>query len=639
MPQEKRRKTTYQINKGVNQKTSQYTLSDAQVFDLYNMDFDKPNALSKRPGSTNMVTANTSGPVSSLFEFEKLGGASYLMAGTDTAMFEFAGGSLNPIATGFANGQPFDILAFTDKAYFCNGETFLGWTGDSLYQYALNIPSTTFEFSTGGGSNANTVFGLSNAITFNAVAFAYTYTRTDGFESPLSEVTALTITGKNFFPPSRTVLDGSSPTFGIPTNIPPNATFLNIYMAINTSELGFGGVEGQLAPLLTGTSFLIDKLDPIPTDAFRFVTQVPADITFLSFGVTDFNFADLVKTADAPPAYRFNPVASYTPRFIEVNQNRMFLFGFSAAPSSVIFSEIGLPERSQPEYNFEVRTNDSDVLTGGRSYNDQMMFFKRNSFHKLLGDSADNYDLAEVSTEYGCLSNKAIAEYDNILLFLDEKGIVQYNGSDWQIISHPVEPVFRRMNIGAALQEAVAIHYDFRNQVWFGIPVDGATQNNFTVVYDYLLNAWTFFDGFNPSSFAMAKRDLTIDRLWFGDYSGNISHFSPSFYSDNGTGITCLVETKWDSPDGPNIQNMFRRLFMDVNTVSGVTGVIDVQVYRNYDRDTIKATFSIYQNQHQTRKEFGVSGKSVAFQFSHNSASLPLDLFGYTVYRRFLREV
>lgn len=637
MPQEKRRKTTYQINKGVNQKTSQYTLSDAQVFDLYNMDFDKPNALTKRPGSTNMVTANTSGPINSLFEFEKLGGASYLMAGSDTAMFEFAGGSLSPIATGFSNNQPFDILAFTDKAYFANGQTFLAWTGDSLYQYALHVPFITFDYSSGGGSNANTVFGLSNAITFNAVAVAMTYTRTDGFESPLSEITQLTLTGKNFFSPNRTYIDTSA-SYG-PSNIPPNVTFVNVYMAINTSELGFGGVENELENVLLGTSFLIDKLPPIPTESFRFITQVPADITYLNFAVTDFNFADLVLTNDPPPAYRFDPSATFIPRFIEVNQNRLFTFGFSAAPSSVIFSEIAQPERSRAEYNFEVRTNDSDILTGGKSYNDQMIFFKRNSFHKLVGDSADNYDLAEISTEYGCLSNKAIIEYDNILLFLDEKGIVQYNGSDWGIISHPVEPIFRRMNIVAALQTAVAVHYDFRNQIWFGIPVDGSTTNNFTVVYDYLLNAWTFFDGFDPASFAMAKRDLTIDRLWYGDYSGNISHFSPSFYADNGAGITCLVKTKWDAPDGPNVENAFRRLFMDVNPVTGVTGTIDVEVYRNYDFDTVKATFAIYQNQFQTRREFGVNGKSVAFAFTHNSASLPLDLYGYTVHRRFLREV
>ena len=85
------------------------------------------------------------------------------------------------------------------------------------------------------------------------------------------------------------------------------------------------------------------------------------------------------------------------------------------------------------------------------------------------------------------MSNRAIAEYDNNLVFLDEKGVVMYNGANWQIISQPVESTFRRMNLSAALEKAVAIHYNLWNQIWFGIPVDGSTVNNLTVVYDYLL--------------------------------------------------------------------------------------------------------------------------------------------------------
>jgi hypothetical protein len=136
----------------------------------------------------------------------------------------------------------------------------------------------------------------------------------------------------------------------------------------------------------------------------------------------------------------------------------------------------------------------------------------------------------------------------------------------------------------------------------------------------------------------MAKRDAVSQNLWRGDYSGSVFQFSPSFYADNGTGFTCLVSTKFDSPDGANVQNMFRRLFLDVNTVSGVTGSIDVKVKTDYS-DTTKATFSIFQNQFQTRRDFGVQGKSVAFEMAHNNPSLPLNIYGYTVQRRFLRNV
>lgn len=632
MPQDKRRQTSYRINKGVNQKSSQYTLGEEQVHDLYNMDFNKPNALSKRPGFTNMVTANTSGPVNGLFEFERLGGASYMMVGTDTAMFQLSGGSLSPIATGYSNNQPFDFVAFTDRAFFTNGQTMTNWNGSSLFQYMLPAPNSfSLNYGAGTASNGLTTFGLlAIGNTSMITVQRFTYTRHDGYEGPHVGDQVIDVKGNH-----------TGGTLGVyPPGItsPPNVSYINFYMAINLSDLSFGGLEDDLIRALTGFSYNASLLPAIPNTAFRFITTYPLGTTFALIAPNAFVFNSLVDIRRPLRTFAFDFTATYTPRYIEISQNRLFMSGFSTAPSVVFFSEIGEPEKVAPESFFEVRTDDSDIITGQVDFQDNMLFFKRNSFHRLVGDSADNYSLQTLSTEYGCLSNKAIAEYNNILLFLDEKGIVEYNGSNWNVISHTVEPVLRRMNITAARETAVAIHYDFRNQVWFGIPVDGSTRNNMTIVYDYLLNAWTFFDGFQPASFAMAKRELTIDRLWFGDYSGNVHHFSPSFYGDNGQAITCIIDTKFDSPDGANIQNMFRRLFVDTNKVTGVTGAIDVEVYRDYDRTT-QATFTIYQNQFQTRKDFGVQGKSVAFKMTHKSASLPFDFYGYTVQRKYLREV
>lgn len=646
MSQKLRRETSYFLNKGVNEKSSKYTINDTQVSSLFNLDFNIPNALTKREGSTNMVTANTSGPINCLFEFEKLGGASYLMAGTDTAMFNVSGGSFSPIATGYANGQPFDIVAFTDKAWFTNGETFLSWDGSGLLPYSMQSPPNTFNLTYWGPSNAITQqFGIStvNDQSYTIFAFRYSFTRSDGFEGPLQE--EMGSVWVNVSGAGRSLLPFYTPTLA---QFPTGASFLNIYMAINTSDVGFGGADltafGKFAASGASTSIAGSSLFAgIPASSFRRITSMGASMfsTNDSFNLAwdAFSFNVLVYDKPTAPEYQTSFVETFTPRYIEINQNRLFQAGFSAAPSDVFFSEIGEPERVNAESTFEVRTNDGDEITGMKSYRDELVVFKRYSFHKLLGDSADNYNLAELSTEYGCISNKAIAEYQNRLVFLDEKGIVEYNGANWDIISYPVEDTFRRMNINAAIQKAVAVHHQNRNQIWFGIPVDGSTVNNLTVVYDYLLNAWTFFDGFQPASMTEAKRELTIDRLWYGDYSGNISHFSPSFYADNGTGFTCLIKTKFDAPDGQNIQNNFRRFFLDLETASGVTGVVNVNVYADYNDSTIKATFPIYQDQFQTRKDFGVRGKSAAFQMSHNSASLPLTIYGYTVQRRFLRDV
>lgn len=606
-------------------KGSQYRLADSQWSDIRNMDFNVPNALSKRDGYTSMVSTGTSGPINSLYEFEQTTGASYLVAGSDTGLFYLSAGTFNELGGGYSSGQPFDYETFQDRLWACNGETFLSWTGSSLYPYMMPCMGIT-TFDNDGTDNA--AF-LSVGGTFVQVFLALSYLRSDGYEGPLSNIA-----------PKVTLDLQTGPSF-IATN------------GFNTSQAGATAIGVYLYAY--GVSFNGASVAgvSIGVESMRFITYIPTSGLgdTITIGAADFQFPDVYDGNALTAAIGFSGqpfcfTGTYTPKYIELLNNRIYMAGFSFAPSDFAFTNINEfgqaePEIVLPESIFPVNTNDGDRITGIKTFQNQMIIFKKDSFHRFLGDeeNPETLQLIENSRRYGCLSNKTIVEYNNKLLFLDKEGIVEYNGADWRIISQLVEPTFRRMNISAALENAVAEHNELRNQIWFGIPVDGSTENNLTVVYDYLLNAWTFFDGFNASSFALAKQDIDRERMWFGDQSGMIHHFSPSFYADNGSGMTCLAFGKFDAPDGNNVQNMFRQLFVDVNEASGVTGQIDVEVYRNYDESTIKATFSVFQNQFQTRKDFGVQGKSSAYKFIHNSASLPLTLYGYTVKRRYLRDV
>ncbi len=329
---------------------------------------------------------------------------------------------------------------------------------------------------------------------------------------------------------------------------------------------------------------------------------------------------------------------TYTPKYIEVNQNSMVMSGFSTAPSLVWISDIGNPEILQPENNFEVRTNDGDRITGHKTYNNQTIVLKENSFHKVIGDNTDNYQLVELSQQFGCLSNKTLIEYKEELVWLDTRGIIRFNGASWDLISTPVEDVFRRLNISAAKEKAVAVHYKYRNQIWFGIPVDNSTVNNLTVVWDYLIDAWTFFEGFNLSSATYAKGYLNRPTVFRGDYSGMIYFHGEVFYSDNGQGITCQATPHWDKGK-ENETWIQRRLFLDVATVTGVTGLITGKVFSNYNTATVQATYAMFQDAFQSRAEMGVVGKAFTTQWTHYSASLPLLINGYSWGKRLLRNV
>lgn len=670
---DKRSEQHYYNQKGINQKGSKYTLDNAQATDLKNLDFFVPNAWTKREGYTQVISpVGLTEPVTMIYEYEKLNGESFMLLSSNNVLYKKTGLSATPLSTGWGGTQCIDALTFVNRAWVANGVKMQSFDGTSTMPFGLPVVDTgatnlfnntllngvTLPFTV-MGVTSQSWSGVVNLTNIKTILYAaYRFIRADDYWGPLSFT-------HNIYPISPFSRDvsavwqgttqgnyGGNVTLAISFSgaiTPANQgiTAIALYLAIDTftnaPQIG-RQIDGVGGGSLDNFAGLQPSIDPT---LFRFFTYIPAGfsngVVFIS-GITSWTGQILNNDGFTIPHLAFSGMAfnffgTYTPRYIEISDNRMMTAGFSAAPSSIWFSETGEPEVFEPESVFEVRTNDGDRVTAIKDFQNELMIFKQRSFHKLIGDSPDNYQAVQLSTEYGCLSNKAVVEFNNMLLFLDEKGIVQFTGADWMIISAPIEDVFRRMNVTAALDKAVGVHNALRNQVWFSIPVDGSTQNNLTVVYDYLMGAWTLFDGFRPSSLAPIKGDLNVRRTHMGTYSGMVHHFSPTFVADNGSGFTCYALTKFDSPDGQNVENMYRQLFLDVSTVSGGTGVVDCRVFSNYDSSVVRATFAIYQSEFQTRRDFGVPGKSVGFDFKHFSSTHAITMYGYTVRRRYLRDV
>lgn len=689
---------------GINIKASEYSTGKAQFLDLRNVDFDIPNALQKRPGSSQIVTTGTSGPISSLFEFIKLDGSSYIVAGSDTAMFYLASNAYTLLSSGWNNGQPTDMLTFVNKLWMANGQKWESWGatgGVSAAPVGLPGPITNLFFddyaghNTGYGSfyvGGEPMWTIPSGPSYSIVNIyaAYSYLRSDGYMGPVNfvkDARGLVIVGSGFGagtdyfgPISNTSWIGG---FTIPSGygisaialwlasdkVTPSspAGFLSGVGSIVQGDLGFVIPKGLGLGSTTGTYMSETLLPGALTSRFALFTLISGSslharqqaavnggATFwairmylgvsYSFGSGGLaaTYGTFAREPEASAAFSGMPFTffnTFIPKYIEQSNNIMFASGASSSPSTVWFSEVGEPEFYQPDSNFEVRTNDGDRILALKEFQNQLMVFKETSFHKLVGDSADNFNLVQISNEFGCLSNRCVIPFGNDLLFLDKKGIVKYNGASWDVISSPVESAFRRMNIDAAREKATAVNNTYRNQVWFAIPVDGSTENNLTVVYDYLVQAWTFFDGYNPSAYAAVRGQLTQPTAWRGDYSGLIHFTGSSFYSDSGRAITCLTFSRFDKMQGENETSIWRRYFLDVAPVSGATTPIQGQVFSDYNHSTVQATFSIYQTLFQSRAEMGVVGKAVAIQLSHASASLPLLINGYALAKRGLRNV
>lgn len=630
---------------GINQKASAYAVGRAQFLDLRNVDFDVPNALSKRPGSTQAVSSGTSGPVTSLFEFVKLTGESYVIAGTDTAMFYLAVNAYTLLDGTWNNGQPTDMLTFVNKLWMANGQKYKWWTGSTLLPAGLPCPKTGITTLTihAGGGTAWQVAGVTAGVQNNLAPLIYAsygYVRADGFYGPTDFHSKAVLLGQansgdgiseNLYGASIPIAVGG---FTTPTGFGITAIALYVGLFTNTPtpfqgatfEPGGGFFQFLKPEIETAGKFYLYTL--LSTGATVATLVIPSWTDFQSTATPFENFS----------AMNFCWFETNTPKYLEQNQNVMWMAGFSQQPSVLWFSEVGSPEFFEADYNFEVRTNDGDRITATKAYNNQLIVFKQNSFHKVVGDSPDNFQLVELSQQFGCLSNKTVVEFKEDLVWLDQRGVVRFNGASWDVISVPVEDTFRRMNLTAALEKACAVHYKFRNQIWFGIPIDNSTKNNLTIVWDYLVDAWTIFDGFDVASAALIKAYNNRPTVWRGDYSGMIYYHGEVFYGDNGRGITCSITPHWDKGK-ENETWIQRRFFLDVNTVAGLTGTLTGRVFKDYDATTVQATFTMYQNSFQSRAEMGVVGKAFSVELTHYSESLPLLINGYSWAKRFLRNV
>lgn len=541
-----------------------------------------------------------------------------------------------------------DMLAFQNWMFYADGKKFLKFNGSTFYPVGLPIPTAS---ASGGGATvhnaaSSATVGFGGVTTGLAYGVYASYVNNRGFESQIALMGFIDATrygvaglGGSFM---RFSLDVMTPLeYGISTiNVYSFCTGMSILTAtdsINVSlwnpnyiYLGSYAASGTTVTTVSfGTSIgnfynMINNIGSIPD---------PAITARSALGLT------LLKTAASLDAFiAESDIVSFNPQYIDIFQNRIFASGFSSAPSDVYFSELGEPEGYQLVNNFQVRTNDADVIVGQKDFINKMMFFKRNSVHALFGDSPSNFFLQELTTIYGALNNRCIVNFDNNLVFLDRKGVIHFNGSSFDSITDmKVQPYFDRMNYNVAINTAIMQHDKLRSQIMIAIPIDGATQNNITVVYDYLVKAWTTHTGYVPTSFATIQGYNNTKNLFYGSASGTIQWQGPSFCADNGVGFTASFKTRFLHDMGESIEKQFRRLYINAAPQSS-TLVMPINFYQDYGTSIVLGT-TFVMSSFQDRLEFGIPAKALAFELFNLQTSSPLKIPGFTIESRLQRRV
>jgi hypothetical protein len=683
MPHEKFKSENYENFGGMNTKASAYISGPREFLNITNYDFSIPGSLSGRPGSTQFLSTTFSGGVNYISEYIKAAGFSQIMVGHPGGLWSAigtaatgisttaVGATINNIApyafgigglTGFgltnfclrARGItlsqgasfPVDSVFFNDWLFMADGNNMVKWNGATMYRYGIPYgANSTFSVA---GLTSGSGFTYVGGNTF--VAYKIGYVNNRGVQGPLEKYLESPSDVAAFRLPYYTYGYGFGSTinyvnFGLTTPSGYGISQIAIYKAM-AGITGFGGI----------LSFL-------QTAIFQLHAMLPGDATFFAdtfeigkgTGVNALVYEDdsvmpFEKYVDAGAPFRasYYPGQSfiimsdwdfYCPKFLEIFSGRMFMAGFDKAPNLILYSEIVEPEQFFPENNLSIETPMGDIITGLKEFNGSLIVGKELSIHQVQGTEPANIVIRPLTNEYGVLNNRCFAAWGTKLWMLSKDGVIEFDGANVGPVSDKMRETFEAMNLSAAVKEAVMLHNPQRREIMISFPINGATTNNVTVIYDYTVGSWAKWDGFTPKSYAMMKGRNTVYNAFYGDSGGRLNQFGSSYFGDNGAGISTVAQGRFEHPEGQTVEKMFRRLFTNIEKLQGgVTTTLNVGFRQGYTTG-MGVTRVVVSNKSKQMINFGISSNSLSVEVGFNSATERIRYYGYTLQYRWQRDV
>lgn len=155
-----------------------------------------------------------------------------------------------------------------------------------------------------------------------------------------------------------------------------------------------------------------------------------------------------------------------------------------------------------PTHEFSINQGEDDEIIALAKFNDfSILVFKRRNIYVISNAYGDLSSLRvdRISGSYGLLAPRAFQAIGSDIWFLNENGVVSLKRTDFSSIqattvpvSEPIEPLIERINWRVAKESAATGYWD--NKFYLSVPIDGATENNAVLVYDFQTQAWQGYD-------------------------------------------------------------------------------------------------------------------------------------------------
>ena len=254
------------------------------------------------------------------------------------------------------------------------------------------------------------------------------------------------------------------------------------------------------------------------------------------------NGADVMKKWDGTTFAALGgtpPVA----KSIALHAERLWATGVKATPNSIYYSDDLNPENWTIAEDgagvIDVPTWDGGVCLGISNIFSDVVVFKTNNIHRIMGTYPAVYEVKQVYSAVGAIAEKTIVSGGDKAFFLSKDGLYYYNGvSAYPLLGDTAKDIVINPTYA---KNAVSIVY--KNVLYCAFPEGTSTTNNAVFVYDLLNKTLMIWRGIAVTDFMEYE-----DKLLFAS-GATIYNIDEDANTFDGTNIVSFWETPWQDLD------------------------------------------------------------------------------------------
>lgn len=224
--------------------------------------------------------------------------------------------------------------------------------------------------------------------------------------------------------------------------------------------------------------------------------------------------------------------------------------------------------------------------------------------------SSSGWTKQELTTGIGCVGKRAAVAVGGDVFFFSQDGIRSLKlsvGTEGAFeisppLSQQLQPYVDRVNWSYA--STICAHR-YREFVFFAVPLDSATEPNYTLVFNVRLAKWMgFWTGWTPHCFETTRFAGEPQQLVIGDSAAMVNQWKDqddqamaATYQDNSTDIATLLRTKsfnYGEPNSPKDAEWLALFF-------GESFDVDCTVKVYHDQEQVGLSINILESDTQNQ--------------------------------------